>query len=191
MQQQNEATSLKPPTTLFILHRSWKLTVGVAAVMVVLALIGVGLSTSSRASAPKFWMALVPVYGLMCILVAWYRSRDGECGPAVVLRQVFHWLIIAAAVWLDFSMRRAGEETGATAGLNALLLLALGCFLAGVHFEWLFTLVGLLLAVTLVLVVKAEQYLWLAAIFGALAVVAMVGMMRWLHQRGDHSTKAN
>jgi hypothetical protein len=174
----------------YSLPHSWKLGFGAAIVMVVLALIGVGLSTGSRASAPKYWMALVPVYGLLCIVVAWYRSREGECGPIVILRQVLHWLIIAIAVWLDFYMRGVGEESGIAAGLNALLLLSIGCFLAGVHFEWLFTLVGTLLIVTLIVVVKADQYLWLVVLAGVLIVVLMFGLMRWLHRRGPHP-KAN
>lgn len=169
----------------FKMSRSWKIGFGAAIVMVVLALIGVGLSTSSRANAPKYWMALVPIYGLICVAVAWYRSREGECGPGVILRQVFHWLIIAVAVWLDFYMRGVGEESGIAAGLNALLLLAIGCFLAGVHFEWLFALVGTLLIVTLIVVVKADQYLWLVVIAGALIIIAMLGLMRWIHRRGS------
>jgi len=166
------------------LPHSWKLGFAAAITMVILALIGVGLSTSSRESAPTYWMALVPVYGVLCIVVAWYRSREGGCGPRVVLRQVLHWLIIAIAVWLDFYLRRVGAESGEAAGLTALLLLALGCFLAGVHFEWLFALVGTLLIVTLVVVVKAEQYLWLVVLAGALVIVAMLGVMRWLRRRG-------
>ena len=58
-------------------------------------------------------------------------------------------------------MQRTGEQSGTVAGQTALMLLAIGCLLAGVHFEWVFIFVGLLLFTTLVLVVKAEQYLWL------------------------------
>lgn len=170
----------------YALPSSWKIGFGAAVIMVVLALIGVGLSTASRASAPKYWMSLVPIYGFLCIVAAWYRSRDGECGPWVVLRQVFHWLIIAAAVWIDFYMRGVGEESGIAAGLSALLLLSIGCFLAGVHFEWLFALVGALLMITLIVVAKADQYLWLVVLAGALIIVLMFGLMRSFHRRGAH-----
>lgn len=168
------------PSTAFPL--SWKVGLIVAIIMVVLALVGVALSTSSRVNAPKYWMSLVPVYGLLCIGVAWFRAKQGECGPREVLRQVLHWLVIGGAVALDFMMRGTGEESSLVSGLNALLLLAVGCFLAGVHFEWLFTFVGLILITTLVVVVKADQYLWLVVIVGALGAAAMFGTMRWLHK---------
>ena len=164
------------------LPKSWRVALVVAAIMLVLALVGVGLSTASRQSAPTYWMALVPVYGVLCIGVAWYRSREGESGPRVIVRQVFHWLIITGAVALDFLLRGSGEESGMAAGLNALLLLAIGCFLAGVHFEWLFSLVGLLLVLTLIVVVEANQYLWLVFIVGALLVVAMFAVARMIHR---------
>jgi hypothetical protein len=165
-----------PPPTI---PRSWKIAFGVAVVMVVLAMVGVGLTTTNRDIAPKYWLSLVPVYGLLCVAVAWMQKRRGATGRLVV-RQVLHWLAIAAAIWLDFYVRRAGEETGETAGFTALLLLALGCLLAGVHLEWMFAIVGVLLATTLMLAEKAEQYLWLVFIGGAVAVVVMVWLMRMM-----------
>jgi len=159
-------------------HRSWKIALAVAILMVVLAVLGVGLTTTDRAIAAKYWMSLVPVYGLLCVATAWSRSRHGAGGQWLIVRQVLHWLAIAAALWLDFFIRRTGEETGAAAGFNALLILALGCFLAGVHLEWLFTVVGLLLTATLMVVDRAEQYLWLIVIIGVVAVVAMIWLMR-------------
>jgi hypothetical protein len=158
----------------------------VAIFMVVLAMIGVGLTTTNRTAAPKYWLALVPVYGLLCVGVAWYRKRHGAPGR-VIIRQVLHWLVIAVAIYLDFYVRGTGEMTGEAAGLNALLLLSVGCLLAGVHLEWMFAVVGVLLATTLMLAVKAEQYLWLAFIIGAVFVAAMFALMRW-RARSHHST---
>jgi hypothetical protein len=157
---------------------SWKVAMGVASVMVALALLGVGLTTTQREIAPKYWIALVPVYGLLCVWTAWNRTRHGEGGRVLIIRQVIHWLVIAAALAMDFLIRGTGEETGSAAGYNALLLLALGCLLAGVHLEWLFSLVGLLLVLTLIVVVKADQYLWLVVIGGAVVLAAMLGWKR-------------
>jgi hypothetical protein len=160
------------------IHRSWKVALAVAIVMVVLAVVGVGLTTSDRAIASTYWMALVPVYGLLCVAVAWVRANRGEGGVGVVARQVLHWLGIAAAVWLDFFIRRAGEETGVAAGFTALLLLALGCFLAGVHFERLFAVVGLLLTATLLAVVRADQFLWPIVIVSVIGFAVLIWVMR-------------
>jgi hypothetical protein len=152
--------------------------------MVVLALLGVGLTTASSSVAPTYWVALVPVYGVLCIATALVRSRqDGGMERSAVLRQLLHWLGIGVALLLDFYIRGTGEESGLGAGLNALLLLAVGCYLAGVHLEWHFALVGVLLTVTLIIVTKADQYLWLIFVVGALAVVPLVGLA-WLSASG-------
>lgn len=175
----------------FPVHRSVKVGLGVAAVMVLLALVGVGLTTTNKSIAPKYWMALVPVYGALCVATAWVRSAGTDGRIAQVVRQLFHWLAIAGALLLDFTIRGTGEETGVAVGYNALLLLALGCFLAGVHLDWPFALVGLLLTATLLVVVRAEQYLWLVVVAGILVialifVVWRIAGRRYLaHRRND------
>jgi hypothetical protein len=148
--------------------------------MVLLALLGIGLTTTSRAAASTYWISLVPIYGLLCVSLAWARARHdpGARRPAVI-RQLFHWLGIGVAVGLDFSIRGTGVETGTAAGMNALLLLALGCYLAGVHLDWLFVIVGILLTLALLVVAKADQYLWLIFVVGALAIAAMLAF-GWL-----------
>jgi hypothetical protein len=95
--------------------------------MVVLAVIGVGLTTVDRPLARRYWMGLVPAYGVLCMATAWSRSRqDALGGFGAVGRQLAHWLAIGGAVALDFWMTGTGEETGAAAGFNALLLAVIG-----------------------------------------------------------------
>jgi hypothetical protein len=167
-----------------VVPRSWIVGSVVAAIMVLLALFGVGLTTSNPAFARTYWMWLVPIFGLLCVGTAWVRTRNSPGGarPAII-RQVFHWFGIAVAVSLDFLIRGTGQEAGTVAGLNALLLLAVGCYLAGVHLDWLFVGVGVLLTITLVFVVKAEQYVWVIFVIGGLAIVGLLGsrwlMMKW------------
>jgi len=179
-------TTVAPTGTI---GRYYRAGAAVAAVMVALALVGVGLSTANRPAALRYWVWLVPVYGLLSIVIAWLRSRqDRALGLGAVVRQVLHWLTIAAAVALDFWMSGTGEESAAAAGFDALLLLAVGCFLTGVHLDWLFAVVGALLALTLVCVVKADQYLWLAFVVGALVLVAIAMAGRLFTRSSNGST---
>jgi hypothetical protein len=162
----------------------------IAAVMLLLALVGVALTTSDRDIASTYWVILVPVFGLLCVGTAWYRSGPGRpFGRIAVARQVLHWAGIGVALWLDFLVRRSGEETGVAAGLNALLILALGCFLAGVHLEWMFAVVGALLTLTLILVTKADQYLWLMFIVIGVTLAAMLGV-RWMMHKARSRKRA-
>jgi hypothetical protein len=159
--------------------------------MVMLALLGVGLTTTSSAFASSYWVCLVPIYGLLCIGTAWIRAtEERQLDRAVVVRQVLHWLAIGVALGLDFYIRGTGEETGVAAGLNALLVLALGCFLAGIHLEWPFALVGVLLTAALVVVAKADQYLWLIFLIGGVTIAVML-VLRWLiHKPAPRHKKA-
>jgi hypothetical protein len=120
---------------------------------------------------------MVPIYGALCVVIAWRRSQ--QSGERLVLRQVLHWLAIAGFVALDFTIRGTGVETQVSAGLNSLMLLALGCLLAGVHLDWSFVFVGLLLTLTLVVVAKADQYLWLLFVAGALVIAALFAAHRF------------
>jgi hypothetical protein len=166
---------------LFPLTHSWKIAGVVGAIMVLLALLGVALSSASNSAAPVYWVSLVPIYGVLCMAIAWTRARrdDRPVRPELV-RQLLHWIGIGVALALDFVVRGTQVETGKAAGLNALLLLALGCYLAGVHLEWIFALVGVLLGVALVVVTKAEEYIWLIFVVGGLAVAAMLAVQWFL-----------
>lgn len=179
------------PRTVFAFDASWKATGAIALVMVGLALLGVGLSALDAPLARKYWMTLIPVYGVLCTVTAWRRSQQaGASGGAQVLRQVLHWLGIGGAVLIDFSVRGAGVDAQPSAGWTALLLLALGCFLAGVHLDWSFGLVGLLLALTFVVAAKAQQYLWLLFIVG-IVVIGVLGLAwRSLGAEGTRSRPA-
>jgi len=163
--------------------RYWRVAAAVAAIMVGLVLVGVGLATADPSLAPRYWLWLVPVFGVLSVLTAWISSpgRDGP-GLRAVGRQVLHWLVIGGAVSIDFWLRGTGEEAGVAVGFDALLLLAVGCFLAGVHLESIFALVGTLLTITLLVLVKANQYFWLLFVLGA-AVLALIGCFLWLGRR--------
>jgi hypothetical protein len=166
--------------------RSWKPSTVVVVIMIVLALIGVALTSAEVAAAPNYWMWLVPVFGLLCVFTAWIRARhDPSVKRPGIFRQVFHWLGIAAALGLDFLIRKSGEEATSAAGNYALLLLALGCFLAGVHLEWLFAIVGAILMLALVVVVEAKEYVWLIFVIAGLFVAALIGVRWLLHKRSS------
>jgi hypothetical protein len=166
------------------IHRNWKIASVIAAIMVLLALLGVALTTAGKSDARPYWIALALIFGVLCVGTAWAQHRHAAgLRRQEVVRQIFHWLGVAVALGLDFVVRNTGEESGQAAGLNAMLLLALGCFLAGVHLQWHFTIVGVLLCLALLVVANAEQYVWLIFVVGILAVAGLFGL-RWLFLRG-------
>ena len=153
-----------------------------AVAMMVLALIGAGVTLANVSWAEKYWLWLVPVFGLICTLAAWMRTGTLD---RTVIRQVLHWLAVGVTIAIDFSFfRRSGEQTSIATRLSSMLLLALGCLLAGIHLEWMFALVGLLLLATAIVVARR------AGIYGAgvpdralLIAVVLVGqhfVRKWM-----------
>ena len=178
----------RPP--IFRLNPYWKLGTVAGAIMLLLALIGVALTTSCSEFALKFWIWLVPVYALLCIGTAGARGwHTHGLRRSQFFRQIAHWLGIGVAVWLVFIIRGSGEETSEAAALNAMMLLALGCYLAGVHLEWHFAIVGVVLTLALLTVAKASQYSWMIFVIGGLAIVAMLGwswlLARWCSRKAS------
>jgi hypothetical protein len=144
-----------------------------AVVMVVLALVGVGLANADPRFVETYWICLVPIYGLLCVGAAWRKAHKVYSSKAIVT-QFLHWLGIALALGVDYWVRGSSVETGTAAGLNAMLLLALGCYLAGVHLEPLFAVVGVVLSLVVIVVAKFDQYMWLIFVVGVVAIVAMI-----------------
>jgi hypothetical protein len=172
------------PQSQSLMSRSWKIVSVVAVIMVLLALLGVALTNANSPWAPTYWMWLVPIYAVLCIGTAWARAwSDKNSRRIEVIRQLLHWLGIGVALFVEHLIRGTGEETTTATGLNELLLLGLGCYLAGVHLEWIFALVGLLLTVILLVIAKAEQYEWILFVVGGLAVAALIGIWWVTHRR--------
>jgi hypothetical protein len=170
-------------TEISALWKSWRLSSLVAGFMIILALIGVGLTTTNSRFSSSFWIWLTPVYGILCIGTAWSRGSQGiKNNFTIAFQQFLHWLGVGVAIMLDFVLRSTGEETSTTSGLSALLILSLGCFLAGVHLEWLFAIVGILLTLTLFIVAKAVQYQWVIFVVGGILLVGLFGWHRIKHR---------
>ena len=133
------------------------------------------MTLADAAWARTYWLTLVPIFGLMCIVAAWKDTADPN---RMVVRQTLHWLSVGLAIILDFSfLQGRGEQTAAATGLSSLLILALGCLLAGIHLDWLFAAVGLLLFVMLIIFSIAQEYLVLAFLAGAWSLLSCSGAM--------------
>lgn len=139
-----------------------------AGTMALLGLVGTAVTIADVAWARGYWLTLVPIYGALCVLAAWYHTGHFT---GSVMRQILHWLSVAAAIALDFALLRRGEQAATGAGLSSLLILALGCLLAGIHLEWLFAVVGLLLLAIFTVVSVASQYMTIAFLIATAAAL--------------------
>jgi hypothetical protein len=137
----------------------------------VLVMIGLFLTNVSHLHARYYWSAMFPIFGIVCL----WHELAGEGGDPIptwrrILRQVLHWLGPIAAVQIIFLQLARGQMDADAVALVTLVILAVTCFMAGVHMDRSFYWVSAALALAAVVGTEVEAYLWMLA---AVAIVAM------------------
>ena len=146
--------------------------------LLVLAVIGVGITDYSPADAHKYWIFMVLVCAATSLLAGLSQSRGHQSRHSLswVGVQLLHWSACIAAVLIVYSLVHAGRINNADAGLVLLLLLALTVFLNGAQMGPYFYLLGALLGFMTVTMAYIEQYIWFILIA---AVVVMIVAIYW------------
>ena len=99
-------------------------------------MVGLFLSNFAVNKALGYWELMFPVFGVACV---WHELAGGAAYVKplwrILLRQTFHWLFPIVAVRVLFLQHARGEMSADSVALVVLVLLALTCFLAGIHFD--------------------------------------------------------
>jgi hypothetical protein len=152
--------------------------------LTILAIIGIAITDFDRYYGLRYWLIMVPVFAGASIFAGWSRARAEGENPTRILRlQAFHWLASALAVYLVYLLQITGRMNKEAAGLVTLLTIALGTFLAGVHFSWRFCVLGGILFLTVVAAAFLETFFWVFLIPALIAGAAMVLVKR--NKAGD------
>jgi hypothetical protein len=134
-------------------HRQMKFYKILFALLILLALGGVGLTDVNPARSHLYWLSLVPVFAGACLLLEWLGFRGKGLKWTQVLRvQLLLWLSLA---------------------IGMLLIYMLLTFAAGVQLGPLVMLLGCFLALELVLTAYVKSYVWLIMI-GVAVVIAIL-----------------
>jgi hypothetical protein len=163
------------------------MVVGVLGVMVML---GLFLSNYSSEKASYYWCAMFPIFGVACLAHELAAGRAYEVALwRILLRQALHWIGPIAAVKILFMQHARGQMSTDAVALTIILLLAVTCFLAGVHFDRSFFWVSAFLAVAAVIGTEIETYLWFAVVL-LLVGVAIAVLSAILLRRGPKAGAA-
>ena len=147
--------------------------------LTILAIIGIAITDFDRYYGLRYWLVMVPVFAGASIFAGWSRARaEGENTTKILRIQAFHWLASALAVYLVYLLQVTGRMNKEAAGLVTLLTVALGTFLAGVHFSWRFCVLGGILFLTVVAAAFLETFFWVFLIPALIAGAAMVFVKR-------------
>ena len=146
----------------------WKLRFGVLCVMLVLALVGMGMTQASESGAWEYWLFVVLVYAALGLWKCFRRAKQtGQSIPKSIGRELSHWATLIGFLAVLLLLERREVVNRQSASYFALMLLALSCFMAGVHIDWLLLVVGVVLAIMLVAMATLEQFsvvLWIIMI---------------------------
>ena len=151
----------------------WKVHFAILCGMLLLALIGMGLTQAMETGAWEYWLFVVIVYAGLGL---WRSTRKAKQAAKPVKqligRTLAHWLILLAFLGVVMLLERKEIINRDSASYVSLMLLAFGCCLAGVHFDWMLIIVGVVLTVMTVTLATLEQYTVVVWVIMILVVIA-------------------
>jgi hypothetical protein len=161
----------------------------VIAVLGAMVMIGLFLSNYSSEKARYYWCAMFPIFGLACLAHELTISRVHEITMSrLLLRQALHWIVPIVAVKILFLQYARGQMASDAVALATILLLAVTCFLAGVHFDGGFYWISALLVLTAVIGTEVESYLWLIAVIFLIGIAITIISATLLHRARRSAT---
>lgn len=111
--------------------------------LVLLSIVGIGITDFSPLLSHWYWLAMVVVIGIACIVMEWSRARKKSLNATTLIKkEVFIWLGVLVAVNLVYFLFHSGRLDSENTGLVILLILALATFLAGLRQDWRLCLLG-------------------------------------------------
>jgi hypothetical protein len=141
--------------------------------MLVLALVGVGITQIEHTGGRLYWLFLVVVYAGIGAAWAGYRAKEhGAPMWPMVRAQLLHWLGALVAINIVLLFESVDIASRGAAADYSLLILALSCYLSGIYFNWSYMLLGGILAIMAVGLGYLDQ-LSLLALLVPLAILAV------------------
>ena len=153
------------------------------AIMLILAVGGIVLTSFRGPTTYLYWMALAPIYALIVIASGWRQLETGAQRMRLVVTQALHWAAFLGAMWLMFLPEVGGVVNLNATSLTLLILLALGTFVAGVHAAvWRISAVGVFLALSVPAVAWVQESAMLLLV-GALLLILVGAAFWWMWRR--------
>jgi hypothetical protein len=180
------AVSEEHPPQKSLLKRLFGIYEIILIVLILLSIIGIGITDFSPADSHRYWFAMVPVFAGACLILEWSRARGkGLKWTTIVGTQLLLWLGLLLAVRLAYLLLHTGRLDNENIGLIILLLLALTTFFAGIHLGWRLFVVGIFLG-ALIGAAYLEEFVW---IFLIIAIVVVAIFLLWKYYAGSRMRK--
>ncbi len=144
--------------------------------LMALSAIGIGVTNFKPAESFWYWASMAPVFAAVSIYMGWSKARRRGEGMSRIIRvQILHWAgLLAALVLIYFLFLKTGRIDYNQLALMSLLALGLTTFLAGVHFDWRFMVVGIVLGACVAGAAFVGELVWMIVIPIAVGIVLIV-----------------
>ncbi len=156
-------------------------------IVLVLTLIGVGMTTVSRAPPVGYWEFMALVLCVSVIATAWAEMVGGKARFRLILTQALHWtsFLIAMNMTLLPSVQRLLNPEAT--GVAVLLLLALGAVTAGINIlSWQIAFIGVVLAISVPLKAWLQQGA-VVVVLGLVVALAGLGVVYSWHRKAERA----
>lgn len=152
--------------------------------MLVLAFIGIILTSVVSSGGWAYWKAIIPVYAAMALWLSWLMRRSQDIvRPITLWHELLHWIGLFAAIFLVELYVHSGLFSRNQASLFALTLLSLTVFTIGVYVETTFILIGIVLGLFAAIIAVAIEYFYAFTIPAFLIGIGIVSYMIWFSHR--------
>ena len=177
---------VKAPRSKFrsFLMRDWPYLL-----MLALALAGVARTSAGPSGMSAYWVALAPVFGIICVAVHWRDIEGPQAHWLLVRTQALHWTAVMFAMYLVFVTSVTKIMNSDAEALTVLAILALGTFTAGIHaVAWRICVMGAVLG----LAIPAIAWLETSTVLILLVLVVLVtlAVLIFLHNPASLKKRA-
>ncbi len=164
--------------------RKFQFEEGILIFLLFMSLIGIGITHFSPSDGYWYWLAMIVVFAISAILLGWVRCKQhGGDIKKLLLEQFFHWGSSMLVVGAMFTLLHSEHLTSDNTGMIILLLLSLATFLDGQRVGWRFSVVGLFLGISAIIVSHFKQFIWIEILL-AIFLVAMT--LLWENWRSKY-----
>ncbi|MEM7008942.1 MAG: hypothetical protein AAF462_07400 [Thermodesulfobacteriota bacterium] len=156
--------------------KSFRSEEAILVTLIILSTVGIAITNFRPFISFYFWVSMVPVLFLTSLYIGWTKARKrGEGISRIIWVQLLHWVGLLAAIGLIYLLYSStGRIDNNQLALLTLLSIALATFLAGVHFEWRFMVVGVILGAAVAGAAFIEQVVWMVVIPVAALIVLVI-----------------
>ena len=164
---------------------SWRIPLIVSIVLIGTSIAGFALTNYAPERASWYWVLVLPAFAAVPIWHTWTTIRkDDKTNWPIIRKQIYHWLALLIAIQVLFVLIRNDTINGRSGSLVALLLMALTCANVGISFDWVFIVVGAVLAMAVLVAAWFQEYVWLVLLALGLAFAVLLLLQYYTRPKG-------